>query len=154
MAPGRSPGALPEISKTGDAARRTVGPRDVEGEEPVMEMVEQREIARDETRTSEPNGTRVDVVGVEHHAGGRQVLHDVSLTIGRGELVAVAGGSGAGKTTLLRLMAGLSRPHTGVVLHDGVRADSGHAAPNVGYVPQDDIIHRELPLRRTLRFAA
>ena len=33
--------------------------------------------------------------------GGRQTLHDISLTIGQGELVAIIGGSGTGKTTLL-----------------------------------------------------
>ena len=104
--------------------------------------------------TNEPTGTRVDVIKVDHRAGGRRVLHEVSLSIAPGELVALAGGSGAGKTTLLEIMAGLRRPADGTVLHDGVPTGASEHAPAVGYVPQDDIIHRELPLGRTLRFAA
>jgi ABC-type multidrug transport system ATPase subunit len=65
------------------------------------------------------------------------------------------GGSGAGKTTLLEILAGLRAPSTGQVMHDGIRVDTG-ATPHsgVGYVPQDDIIHVEMPLRRTLQYAA
>jgi putative ABC transport system ATP-binding protein len=47
-------------------------------------------------------------------------LHDVDLTIGRGELVAVLGPSGSGKTTLLQLMGTLDRPTAGAVRITGV----------------------------------
>jgi ABC transport system ATP-binding/permease protein len=100
-------------------------------------------------------GARIDAIGVGQHAGGRQILHEVSLSIEPGELIALVGGSGAGKTTLLEILAGLRAPSTSQVMHDGVRVDAG-ATPRsgVGYVPQDDIIHGEMPLRRTLRYAA
>ncbi|MFI6256950.1 ATP-binding cassette domain-containing protein [Micromonospora zamorensis] len=81
--------------------------------------------------------------------GGRRILDDISLTIQPGEVVAVIGASGAGKTTLLETLARVRRLTTGTVAHDG--ADAVHA---IGFVPQDDIIHRELPLARTLRYAA
>ncbi|MEU1586505.1 ATP-binding cassette domain-containing protein [Micromonospora sp. NPDC005710] len=80
---------------------------------------------------------------------GRQILTHVSLSIAPGELVAIIGASGAGKTTLLELLAGIQRPATGIVRYDG-----SAAAGTIGVVPQDDIIHRELPLARTLRYAA
>jgi ABC-type multidrug transport system ATPase subunit len=98
---------------------------------------------------------RIDAVGVGQHAGGRQILHEVSLSIQPGELVALVGGSGAGKTTLLEILAGVRAPSAGQVMHDGVRVDAG-ATPGsgIGYVPQDDIIHVEMPLRRTLQYAA
>jgi ABC-type multidrug transport system ATPase subunit len=98
-------------------------------------------------------GVAVDVVAVTRRAGGRQLLHEVSFSVAPGELVALVGGSGAGKTTLLEIIAGLRLPSAGAVLHDGAAMARG-ADARIGFVPQDDIIHRDLPLRRTLRYAA
>jgi ABC transport system ATP-binding/permease protein len=102
-----------------------------------------------------PGGARVDAIDVSRRVGGRQILHKLSLSVEPGELVAIAGGSGAGKTTLLEVLAGLQPPSGGELRHDGVarraRISAGSA---IGYVPQDDIIHLEMPLRRTLRYAA
>jgi ABC-type multidrug transport system ATPase subunit len=84
------------------------------------------------------------------------VLQDVSLSIGGGELVAVVGGSGAGKTTLLEALAGVSPADAGRVTFDGldVYKERELVSAALGYVSQDDIIHTELPLERTLRYAA
>jgi len=78
---------------------------------------------------------------------GELILHGISLSIGRGELVAIIGGSGTGKTTLLDTMCGLRPPAAGEVRRDEEQGRHG-------YVPQDDIIHLTLPLRRTLRYTA
>src|SRR6185312_3515423 len=89
---------------------------------------------------------------IELRAVGQQArpgvvtLRDVTLSVDRGELIAIIGGSGSGKTTLLNTMCGLRPPATGEVIRPGNEA--------VGYVPQDDIIHVALPLERTLRYAA
>ena len=100
-------------------------------------------------------GTRVDAINVSRQVGTRQILQELSLSIEPGELVAIAGGSGAGKTTLLEILAGLQPPSAGEVRHDGVVCGSRVGAEcRIGYVPQDDIIHLEMPLRRTLRYAA
>jgi ABC-type multidrug transport system ATPase subunit len=102
-----------------------------------------------------PSGSHIDVVGVSQHAGSRRLLHDVTVSVRPGELVAVMGPSGAGKTTLLELMAGVRSPSGGEVRHDGVVVGTtATPARAVGYVPQDDIIHTDLPLRRTLTYAA
>jgi len=51
-----------------------------------------------------------------------QVLDDVSLTVGRGEMVAIVGASGSGKSTLLHILGLLDVPSTGEVTVDGVAA--------------------------------
>ncbi|MFZ2176716.1 MAG: phosphonate ABC transporter ATP-binding protein [Rhodococcus sp. (in: high G+C Gram-positive bacteria)] len=50
---------------------------------------------------------------------GTAALHDVSLQVEPGEIVAVLGRSGAGKSTLMRCLAGLETPTNGRILHDG-----------------------------------
>ncbi|AZM48696.1 ABC transporter ATP-binding protein [Streptomyces sp. WAC 06738] len=84
--------------------------------------------------------------------GAGRVLRGVSLDVAPGSLTVIAGSSGAGKTVLLQTLAGLSVPSEGEVWHDG--APPGPPGPEFGYVPQEDIIHRELPLHRTLVYAA
>ncbi|MDO0926995.1 ABC transporter ATP-binding protein [Streptomyces sp. TG1A-8] len=53
------------------------------------------------------------------YPGGVAAVRDVSLRIGRGELVAVVGPSGSGKSSMLNLMGSLDRPSSGRVLIDG-----------------------------------
>jgi ABC-type multidrug transport system ATPase subunit len=88
--------------------------------------------------------------------GGKRVLHGVSLNVRPRELVAVVGGSGAGKTTLLEALAGVQPADRGEVRFDGVDLydNLDDFRRLLGYVPQDDIIHADLPLERTLRYAA
>ncbi len=52
--------------------------------------------------------------------GSRVILDDVTLKFGRGQVVAIMGGSGMGKTTLLKLIGGLIRPQKGSIVFDGV----------------------------------
>jgi putative ABC transport system ATP-binding protein len=72
----------------------------------------------------------------------KQVLYDVSLEIGKGELVIMTGPSGSGKTTLLTLMGGLRSPQEGSlkVLGDELRgASKGKVTKmrrNIGYIFQ------------------
>lgn len=100
-------------------------------------------------------GALVDAVDVSRRVGTQQILQEMSLSVKPGELVAIAGGSGAGKTTLLEILGGLQPPFGGEVRHDGVLQGTRVSAESrIGYVPQDDIIHLEMPLRRTLRYAA
>lgn len=48
------------------------------------------------------------------------VLHEIDLTIGEGEFVALLGVSGSGKSTLLNLISGIDQPSSGVILLDGI----------------------------------
>jgi cell division transport system ATP-binding protein len=73
----------------------------------------------------------------------RPVLHDLSFTVGRGELVVLTGASGAGKTTILQLIAGWLDPDGGRVLVAGEAPARLRGAAlialrrAIGIVPQD-----------------
>jgi osmoprotectant transport system ATP-binding protein len=72
--------------------------------------------------------------------GGHQTVGPVSLTIAKGEFVALLGGSGCGKTTTLKMINGLVTPDGGAVWIDG--APAGREAPHllrrrIGYVFQE-----------------
>lgn len=108
-------------------------------------------------RLAEPHGVRVDVTNLSREVkGGKKLLHDITLSILPGEFVAIVGGSGAGKTTLMDAISGVRPATAGRVLYNGRDYYRNIALfRNVlGYVPQDDIIHTELPVRVTLRRAA
>jgi iron complex transport system ATP-binding protein len=80
---------------------------------------------------------------------GRTVLHDVSLSLPSGQLVALVGPNGAGKTTLLRALAGLV-PSTGSIEIGGDRLSSlslRERARRFGYLPQGHHVHWPLPAK-------
>lgn len=70
------------------------------------------------------HGVRLDIGGVCHRYGERDVLCDLDLDVAASEFVAVVGRSGSGKTTLLRLLAGLEVPTQGTILQDGASLTS------------------------------
>lgn len=74
------------------------------------------------------------------YPGSEMGLHEVSLTIAKGESIGVVGRTGAGKTTLVDVILGLLVPQSGQVLVDGVALDAARRRSwqkNIGYVPQD-----------------
>ncbi|MYR47341.1 ABC transporter ATP-binding protein [Streptomyces sp. SID5910] len=82
-------------------------------------------------KAAAPSAVVVDAVG-HAYGTGRPVLHEVSLTLARGEHVALVGTSGAGKSTLARIVAGVQRPTTGAV-----RIAAGEAELPVALVTQE-----------------
>jgi ABC-type multidrug transport system ATPase subunit len=111
--------------------------------------------------TVPPRGVRIDVNELSRqvrvrHRGELTILDAVSFTVRAGELVAIVGPSGAGKTTLLEAIAGIEPTTSGSVRFDGIdaHANGGTFRSVLGYVPQDDIIHADLPVARTLRYSA
>jgi energy-coupling factor transporter ATP-binding protein EcfA2 len=65
------------------------------------------------------------------------VINDLSLTISRGEELAVMGGNGCGKTTLGLLLCGVLKPNTGMVSIEGRTGQSSEAKPIIGFLFQD-----------------
>lgn len=88
--------------------------------------------------------------------GGQRILDKVSLVVDAGQLVAVVGPTGAGKSTLVKALSGYSRPSSGNVFYNGqnLHASLGQLRSRIGYVPQDDICHVQLGLRKALQYAA
>ncbi len=94
----------------------------------------------------------------EVRRGGRRrlILNDVSLSIAPREFVALVGGSGTGKSTLMNALSGYDPASGGHVFVNGDDYYRNFDAYRtvLGYVPQDDIIHRTLPVDRALGYAA
>ncbi|GAB3722633.1 ABC transporter ATP-binding protein [Nocardiopsis nanhaiensis] len=74
-------------------------------------------------RTSARETAGAGVISLESvakvHPGGVHAVRDVSLEVGRGELLGIVGASGSGKSTLLHLMGALDRPSSGTVRFEG-----------------------------------
>jgi len=95
-------------------------------------------------RGTRPDLLTLDDIGVR--LGGRQVLGDVTFSLGRGEFTGIIGPNGAGKTTLLRVILGLIEPSAGRVLINGEPVNAKNKAA-IGYVPQKLVIDPDMPLR-------
>jgi len=61
----------------------------------------------------------LEIDGLDHSYGRHRALHDVSIRVRNGEVVAILGANGAGKTTLLNAIAGLLRPSDGSIRFRG-----------------------------------
>ena len=83
------------------------------------------------------------------------ILNDISLVIEPGQLVALVGGSGAGKSTLMKSLVGIAPTTSGVVFLNGenLRQNWGIYRSQIGYVPQDDIVHLNLTVEEVLTYA-
>ncbi len=66
-------------------------------------------------KTDTPAKTVIETAGMDAHYGERQVLHDINLSVGEGEIMVIMGGSGSGKSTLLKHLLGLQRPSAGSI---------------------------------------
>jgi lipopolysaccharide export system ATP-binding protein len=85
----------------------------------------------------------------------RPVIHDVSMTLGRGEVVALLGPNGSGKTTCFYSIAGLVTPESGHVIVDGRDVTAlpmyRRAKLGIGYLPQEMSIFRGLSVEDNIK---
>ncbi len=86
------------------------------------------------------------------------ILRGVSVTLAKGESVAVIGANGAGKSTLLRVISGLLRPRRGGVLFDGARVDHlppyDIAALGIAHIPEGRRVLPDMTVEENLELGA
>jgi len=108
-------------------------------------------------QSGEGYSIRIDALHLKHYGKWRAtLLHDVSLDIPEHSLVALVGSSGVGKTTLLDALSGIRPADKGVILYNGRDYYRNLASFNtqIGYVPQSDIIHKDLTVQHALYYTA
>lgn len=109
------------------------------------------------TQYDESSSIRIEAHHLKRLGNNRAVLiNDISLAIPPRKFVAIVGGSGAGKSTLMNALNGQQPAQEGTVYYNGQDYYRSLAAfsTQLGYVPQDDIMHRDLSVERALYYAA
>jgi ABC-type Fe3+/spermidine/putrescine transport system ATPase subunit len=95
----------------------------------------------------------IRIENVDKRFGTVMAVHDLSLTIGQGEMVSLLGPSGCGKTTTLRMLAGLESISSGTMRIDGqVINDLPPQERNVGIVFQDYAIFQTMSVERNVAY--
>lgn len=98
--------------------------------------------------------TIVRIDNLDAGYGNIQILHDVSMTVERGKIVAIIGPNGAGKSTVLKSILGLLKPTGGEILfHDrDITGTPPHKVieMGIGYVPQGRIVFPDMTVRENL----
>lgn len=100
---------------------------------------------------------RLTAVGLNQRVNDKlNLLQNISVVFEPQEFVAIVGVSGSGKSTLLGALSGLRPATDGQVLLNETSLYQHFQAfrTTLGYVPQDDILHKELPVGRALNYAA
>ncbi|HEY7320448.1 MAG TPA: ABC transporter ATP-binding protein [Candidatus Binatia bacterium] len=100
----------------------------------------------------------LEVENLEVSYGALTVLHGVSLSVKRGEIVALVGPNGAGKSTLLKAIAGLLAPRAGTIRWDGERLDIEPSEwiveRGVALVPEGRRLFSRMSVRENLELGA
>ena len=86
----------------------------------------------------------IQLVGVNFSYGATEVLRDVTLSIGKGDLACIVGPNGGGKTTLLRIILGLLTPDSGAVRAFGLPPRD--VCKRFGYMPQHVHLDPQFPV--------
>jgi len=96
----------------------------------------------------------LQVEGLQARYGRSQVLHDVALDAGPGEIVCILGRNGVGKSTTLKCLMRLLAPHAGSVRFDGAPITGfpayAVARQGIGYVPEERLIFPNLTVAENL----
>ncbi len=96
----------------------------------------------------------LEVISIAKSYDKRAVLSDISLSVGKGEVLGLLGPNGAGKTTCFYSIMGLVRPDSGRILMDGIDVTAlpmyRRAILGLGYLPQETSIFRGLTVEQNI----
>jgi ABC-2 type transport system ATP-binding protein len=98
----------------------------------------------------------ISLESVSKRYGAKTIIHDVSFTVGKSEIVGFLGPNGAGKTTTMRMIAGYTTPSSGRITVAGfdMATQNDAAARKLGYLPEHPPLYDVLEVSQYLRFVA
>jgi ABC-2 type transport system ATP-binding protein len=98
----------------------------------------------------------IKLESVSKRYGSKTIIHDISFSVGKGEIVGFLGPNGAGKTTTMRVIAGATTPTSGRVTVAGfdMGTHNQEAAQRLGYLPENPPLYDVLDVSTYLRFVA
>ncbi len=100
----------------------------------------------------------LEVEKLNVHYGDVHVIHDLSLSVGEGEIVTLIGSNGAGKTTTVNALSGVLRPRSGEIRYQGGRLNGVPAhvrvAQGLVQVPEGRMLFSQLTVRENLRMGS
>ena len=95
----------------------------------------------------------LEIKGVNKHYGARQVLNDVSFSVGSGRMTGFVGANGAGKTTSMRIILGVLSADSGMVLLDGEPLTASDRR-RFGYMPEERGLYPKMKVAEQLVYLA
>ncbi len=98
----------------------------------------------------------IKLESVTKRYGSKTIIHDVSFSVAKGEIVGFLGPNGAGKTTTMRMIAGATTPTSGRITVAGfdMATQNQEAAKRLGYLPENPPLYDVLDVSTYLRFVA
>lgn len=107
-------------------------------------------------RDTADESASLEATGLGFRVGDTTIIRDVSFDLKPNSLTALLGPSGAGKSTLLNMLTGATTPTQGEVRFGGMVLHENFETlrTRLGYVPQQDLIHSSLTVRKALEFGA
>lgn len=100
------------------------------------------------------DGLMIEVTNLTKRYAAARAVTDVSFTVQRGEIVGLLGPNGAGKSTIMRILSGFMPATSGTVRVAGwdVFTQTDEARRRIGYMPENNPLHRDLRVREYLLF--
>jgi ABC-2 type transport system ATP-binding protein len=102
--------------------------------------------------TTSPGEPAIESRGLRKEFGGHTAVHDLTLTVGRGEVFGFLGPNGAGKTTSVKMLLGLVRPTAGAARRLGAPVGDVASRARVGFLPEHCRFQDWLTARELLTF--